>query len=212
MAIAEMSHGRVSNPIDLVEEIATRNDWAMRAHQRRRADPDGRGAVDRLSRLAQLARRSGDPAHRLRLRRQGARQPAARGLPAGGADQRAALARPLRRVDPGRPDHVPPGPDAERRAGDPAPVRGPAQGRASRPASATTRPSSSSSGPARRAARRWPPPCSRPKGGLSRGPDQASRSAQPRSSTAISDALQVVPPDQWRDVAGGLPYGARDQP
>ena len=28
MAIAEMSHSRVSNPIDLLEEIATRNDWA----------------------------------------------------------------------------------------------------------------------------------------------------------------------------------------
>ena len=29
MAIAEMSPGRVSNPIDLVEEIAARNDWAI---------------------------------------------------------------------------------------------------------------------------------------------------------------------------------------
>jgi len=28
MAIAEISHSRVSNPIDLVEEIATSNDWA----------------------------------------------------------------------------------------------------------------------------------------------------------------------------------------
>ena len=28
MAIAEMSHARVSNPIDLVEDIATSNDWA----------------------------------------------------------------------------------------------------------------------------------------------------------------------------------------
>jgi hypothetical protein len=28
MAIAELSHDRVSNPVDLVEDIATRNDWA----------------------------------------------------------------------------------------------------------------------------------------------------------------------------------------
>ena len=28
MAIAELSHERVSNPVDLVEDIATRNDWA----------------------------------------------------------------------------------------------------------------------------------------------------------------------------------------
>jgi hypothetical protein len=28
MAIAEMSHSRTSNPIDLLEDIATRNDWA----------------------------------------------------------------------------------------------------------------------------------------------------------------------------------------
>src|SRR5215467_9014924 len=28
MAIAALSHGRVSNPVDLVEDIATRNDWA----------------------------------------------------------------------------------------------------------------------------------------------------------------------------------------
>ena len=29
MAIAEMSSGRVSNPVDLVEEIAARSDWAV---------------------------------------------------------------------------------------------------------------------------------------------------------------------------------------
>jgi hypothetical protein len=29
MAIAEMTPGRVSNPVDLVEEIASRNDWAI---------------------------------------------------------------------------------------------------------------------------------------------------------------------------------------
>ena len=28
MAIAEMSPGRTSNPIDLVDEISSRNDWA----------------------------------------------------------------------------------------------------------------------------------------------------------------------------------------
>ena len=28
MAFAEMSHSRISNPVDLVEDIATRNDWA----------------------------------------------------------------------------------------------------------------------------------------------------------------------------------------
>jgi hypothetical protein len=29
MAFAELSHSRVSNPVDLVEDIATRNDWAI---------------------------------------------------------------------------------------------------------------------------------------------------------------------------------------
>jgi len=38
MAIAEISRSRISNPIDLVEEIATRNDWACERTQCRRAE------------------------------------------------------------------------------------------------------------------------------------------------------------------------------
>ncbi len=170
MAIAETTTDR-ANPVDLVEEIATRNDWAG---ERTGADEltlvvsgqwcdyhvslNWRGDLETLHIACAFDAKV--PDNRLR-----------RGLPARRPDQRAAVARPLRRVDARRAHHVPPGPDAERGARHPAASARRCSRPRSRPASATTRPSSSWSGPARTAARRSPPPCSRPRA----GPDSSSR-------------------------------------
>ncbi len=78
------------------------------------------------------------------------------------ADQRTALDRTFRRLDAKRRGDVPPcaGAGRRRRRVGPA-MRGGARHARSIPASAISRRSSSSSGPANRRAKRWIPPCSR---------------------------------------------------
>ena len=156
-------HESANNPIDLLEEFVSANDW--RFDRTTDAEMRGRaaGQLVRLSALLRLAGGSGRHLFLLPVRRAHAPEQAGRRLSPAGADQREALARPFRPLLGGAGADVSPyAPAARHWAGS-----RPSSSRIwsispSANASASSRPFSSCSGAVRRRKRHWQRPCWRP--------------------------------------------------
>ena len=166
MAIAETEPRPRQQPYRSRRAHRQRNDWAMRPHQRRRADPDGRQGsgptITSRSTGAATSRPCTSPA-----------PSTPRSRTTGSTEVYRLVAQINEQLWLGHFDvwtheglimfrhglMLNGALATDRRSAKPC------SRPRSRPASATTRPSSSWSGPARRAARRWPPPCSRPRAG-----------------------------------------------
>ena len=163
MSLIDFSEQSRANPLEVVERMASTNDWSFE-----RAGEDEITILVRgkwtdyqvsFTWMYDIEALHLACAFEFKVPERCARRGAAAHLD----DQRAVVGRAFRSVDEGRPDHVPPRAGAGRRRERVRPaMRGACWRPRSTPASAISRPSSSWSGPARARARRSTPRCSRP--------------------------------------------------
>ena len=150
MQIVQAETARAEHPLDVVERLAAEHDFAFDRDHEDEIAISTAGRPGRIPRRLHLARGCRGRAYRLRLRPQGAGAAASRGAEPHLAHQRAALGRAFRSMEPRARGDVPPCSRARRRRAGRAGANAPRSSRArSRPATASTRPSNSWSGPER---------------------------------------------------------------